>query len=171
MSAFPDWEKYAVIQRRPGTGCIPTGYEILLRAACVSGIDFDSFQDEFDLDKNLKPKQPHQNHFRSVANAIQKKYPHVNILTRSFSNGSEKLQFIEGLIVNQRPVLISLALVQFNFIHYHVMPIVDATTKEVILLWATHLDGRLDTQKLLKEDLVKFHDNYPGGDDVAYLDI
>ena len=50
MSVFPDWEKYAVHQRKPDTGCIPTGYEMLLRAAGIAGIDFQTFQEEFDLD-------------------------------------------------------------------------------------------------------------------------
>ena len=50
MSVFPEWEKYAVPQRRQLSGCIPTGYEMLLRAAEVPDIDFDTFQDEFDLD-------------------------------------------------------------------------------------------------------------------------
>jgi len=52
MAAFPDWGKYVISQRRPRTGCIPTGYEILIRAAGIPGIDMNTFQDDFDLDKN-----------------------------------------------------------------------------------------------------------------------
>ena len=34
-SVFPGWQQFAVHQRRAATGCIPTGYEMLLRAAKV----------------------------------------------------------------------------------------------------------------------------------------
>jgi len=44
MSAFPNWKKFAVVQRRPNSGCIPTGYEMLLRAAKIDNIDYDTFQ-------------------------------------------------------------------------------------------------------------------------------
>jgi hypothetical protein len=55
MSAFPDWQGCIVKQKRRETGCIPTGYEMILRAAGINHVTFDTFQDEFDLDKNLKP--------------------------------------------------------------------------------------------------------------------
>ena len=51
MGAFPNWQKFAVHQRRQATGCIPTSYEIILRAAGIQGIDFNSFQDDFDIEE------------------------------------------------------------------------------------------------------------------------
>jgi len=44
--------KNPVHQQCSGTGCIPTAFEILFRAAGKSGINFTTFQDDFDLDKN-----------------------------------------------------------------------------------------------------------------------
>ena len=96
MSLFPDWQRYAVTQRRGMTGCIPTGYEIILRAAGAQGIDFDSFQDDFDLEKDLPPDAPRVNHFGSVANAVKAKYPSVVFSHRSFAKGEglQKLAFV-----------------------------------------------------------------------------
>ena len=45
-SLLVGWEKNAVVQRKLDTGCIPTGYEYLLRSAGVEGIDYAKFQDE-----------------------------------------------------------------------------------------------------------------------------
>src|SRR4051794_20247525 len=102
MGVFPDWEKFATVQRRPMTGCIPTGYEFLLRACGIQGIDFDSFQDEFDLDyrQPLSPENPSQNHFGPVSRAINAKYPQVKFETITFDpgKGNEKLAFVEERI-------------------------------------------------------------------------
>jgi len=42
MSVFPDWRRFVIPQQRVMTGCIATGYEMILRAAGAQGIDFDS---------------------------------------------------------------------------------------------------------------------------------
>ncbi len=94
MSAFPEWEKYAVHQRRKATGCIPTSYEILLRSAGAENIDYDSFQDDFDLDRHGgKP----QNHFVPVAESVREKYPFVAFTCESFAkgDGSKKLERVK----------------------------------------------------------------------------
>jgi hypothetical protein len=89
MSASPDWQKHAVNQRRPATGCIPTTYEMMLRAANVAGIDFASFQDDFDLDKNGgAPK----NHLVSVGKAVQAKYPSPFPPNGPFKAGSGRVR-------------------------------------------------------------------------------
>jgi len=101
MSAFPNWHTFAVPQRRLATGCIPTGYEFLARAAQVSVIDFANFQDEFDLDKDkdfTAGDQP-ENHFNSVANAVQKKYPQLVYECISFDSGGKKVKFIDYISV------------------------------------------------------------------------
>ena len=84
-SAFPDWKRFAVRQRHAASGCIPTGYEILLRAAGVEGIDLDSFQDDFDLD--LAPGMPPRNNFESVADAVRAKYPSISFKRIGFKTG------------------------------------------------------------------------------------
>ena len=54
MSAIPNWNQYVVKQRSAAIlVAIPTGYEILLRAANVEGVNFETFQNDFDLDKSM----------------------------------------------------------------------------------------------------------------------
>lgn len=172
MSAFPNWEQYAVPQRREKTGCIPTGYEMILRAAGVESINFDTFQDDFDLDKDLRPGQQPKNNFVSVADAVQRQYPHVNFKRECFEDGDgqKKLHFIEKMIKQKQLVLISLALEPFGEQGWHIMPVVDATDNELTLLWIMRDDGSKEMWKLLKNRLVDIHAHYVGGKDIAYLD-
>jgi hypothetical protein len=113
MSAFPDWQKYAIHQRRSQTGCIPTCYEILLRAAGVTGINYASFQDDFDLDQHGGVPR---NHFISVAEEIQKRYPFVEFSCESFAkrDGDKKLARVEHFVTHRRPVIVSLANAPFG---------------------------------------------------------
>ncbi|MHB0966845.1 MAG: hypothetical protein ACYC36_10375 [Bellilinea sp.] len=174
MTAFPDWKKYIVPQRRPNSGCIPTGYEIILRAAQVPGIDFDSFQEEFDLDKGnaLGLVQP-KNNFFTVADAIKMKYPFVKIEVKIFNKGEgvKKLQFIEDMISQQRPILISLSLKPFGRDGWHIMVVVDSNDDELCLLRYMSVHGQIFTCNIKKVDLARIHDNYDGGNDVAYLTL
>jgi len=170
--AFPEWEKFAV-QQRFKTGCIPTGYEMLLRAAGAQGIDFETFQDEFDLDKSKKPMERPKNDFVSVADAVRKKYPGVNFKRKCFpqGEGAKKLEFVEDRIAKKWPVLVSIALKPFGKPGgYHIMPVVDATDGELTLLYKVESNGKKRTFRLRKGDFVQIHDTYQGGDDVAWLE-
>lgn len=172
MSVFPYWEQYVVPQRRFETGCIPAGYEFLLKAVHAQGIDFTNFQDEFDLDKDRKPHEPARNNFQSVANAIQAKYPHVvfHVIRFDSGRGAEKLRFIEEHIAKERPLLVSIAQTPFGGSGWHIMPVVDMDKESLILLRIMRMDGTKELQMLSKSQLVSIHDAYPGGDDVAYLE-
>jgi hypothetical protein len=154
------------------TGCIPTGYEMILRAAGAQGIDFNSFQDDFDLDKDLPPDAPHGNHFGSVADAVKATYPSVVFAHRSFAKGEggKKLAFIEQQVTAGRLVLISLALVPFGLGGWHIMPVVDAEDDKLVLLWSVTVGGQATLMTLPKAELLRIHDNFPGGDEVAFLE-
>ncbi len=173
MSVFPEWEKYAVPQRRQLSGCIPTGYEMLLRAAKVPDIDFDSFQDEFDLDKGRLPHEVPQNDFESVAHRVNQKYPQIHFTRMAFPRGSgnDKLKFIEDCISRKQPILISLAMMPLGINGYHIMPVVDSTESRLVLLYYMNEDGVKTIMNLPKSELVRLHDAYDGGNDVAYLVI
>jgi hypothetical protein len=168
MSAFPNWQQFAVHQRRQNTGCIPTAYEILLRAAQVNNVDFASFQDDFDLDKNGgEPK----NHFVSVAKAIEAKYPDVKFQCESFQKGEgkNKLARVEEFIQKQQPVIVSLANAAFGGKGWHIMVVVDANAENLTLLEYVFADGRIKTKTVSKQQFVDIHDKFAGGDEVAYL--
>src|SRR6185369_2075814 len=168
MSAFPDWQKYAVHQRRVQTGCIPTCYEILLRAADVTGVDYASFQDDFDLDRHGGAPR---NNFVSVAEEIQKKYPFVEFARDSFAkgDGDKKLARIEDFIAHRRPVIVSLANAPFGGRGWHIMVVVDATEADLTLLEYVDRIGIAKTKTVSKKGLIRIHDDYPGGDEIAYL--
>lgn len=173
MSIFPDWEKYCVHQRNALTGCIPTGYEMLLRAANVTGIDFNTFQEEFDLDLNRPAGSEFKNNFGSVASKIKDRYPQVEFRQESFPTGAEKLAFIEERLAAGNPILASLpAFDQFGrHIGWHIMPIVDATSDSLCLLRFVHADGKKETEWVAKSRIVELHDTVPGGKEVAFLDV
>ena len=170
MSVFPNWQQFAVHQRRPLSGCIPTGYEFILRASKAEGVDFTTFQDDFDLDINLGRGQATPlNNFGSVAEAVKRRYPWVTFAERSFSTGGEKVAFIESLLSAERPVLISLALRPFGGKGWHIMPVVDATADQYALLEYVESNGSAKTQLIEKSVLVAVHDEFEGGKEVAFL--
>jgi hypothetical protein len=170
MSAFPEWQKFCVVQRRPDSGCIPAGYEMILRAAGATGIDFATFQDDFDLDKNRLPWQEGQNNFDSVADAVSRRYPEVRFQSRSFLVGDEKLRFVEEQIAHQRPVLVSIALNWIGQQGWHICPVVDATTAELALMWSVGPSGFPEVRPINKAEFVRVHDTFPGGREVAFLE-
>ena len=166
MSVFPDWEQYVVPQKREQTGCIPTGFEMLLRATHIDCINFDTFQDDFDLHH----QGIGENNFDAVAAAVHKQYSHVEFEVEEFKAGTDKLSFVEGRLAQKQPILVSLAIVH-NGKHkgWHIMPVVDADNDNLTLLWATEYFGRKRIEKIAKHEFTRIHDQYPGGKDVAYL--
>jgi hypothetical protein len=173
MRELPGWRDFAVVQRRDASGCIPTGYEILIRAAAVPGVALDSFQDDFDLDKDRGPTDPARNNFESVAGAVLARYPHVRFRRYAFpqGRGSEKLAFIESCLAAQRPVLVSLSMAGAGLGRgWHIMLAIGESDEEVLLLSGMLPDRKGLVVRIPKEELVRIHDNFPGGDDVAVLD-
>jgi hypothetical protein len=170
MSVFPNWEQFSVVQKRPLTGCIATGYEMVLRAAGVDGIEFKTFQDDFDLDKNGGAPQ---NNFTSVGNAVNAKYPHVKFERKEFAGGEgdKKIVFIESRLKQREPLLISVAAKPLGLSSdgWHTMPVVDMDDTTLTLLLVKHADGKNETIKIEKKRLIEIHNNFPGGNDVAYL--
>lgn len=173
MSIFPNWQDYAVHQRQKETGCIPTGYEMLLRAAGVEGVDYTTFQDEFNLDiGKIQGRDVFENNFVSVATAIQEKYTILKFAYKKFKQGEgcKKLNAIEELLKNGRFVLISLSNIIFGGTGWHIMLIVDADEELLHLLLMVDKDGNPDVRPIKKADFVHIHDNYDGGNDIAYLE-
>jgi len=172
LSVFPNWKEFAVPQRRSATGCIPTGYEFLLRAAGAQGIDFSSFQDEFDLDKSLALGESPQNNFVSVATAIKQRYDWVEFTRVAFPRGSggKKVERVESLLRERRPTLVSIALEPFGERGWHIMPVVDLTDREFLLLHHMNADRSVQLCKLSVAEVARIHDVYEGGDDIAFLE-
>lgn len=149
---------------------LPTGYEMILRASVAKGVDFESFQDDFDLDITLGGAQSQpRNHFGSIADEIRKKYPWVEFGWKQFSSGEEKIRFIDEQLLKQQPVLISLAQEPFGGRGWHIMPVVDATEDQYLLLEYVESNGKLRTNWINKGKMADIHDQYDGGCEVAFL--
>lgn len=146
---------------------------MLLRAANVQGVDLDSFQDQFDLDQDIAEGVQPRNNFDSVAEAVRAKYPRLIFKSVSFAAGADKLAFLEKLIAFQAlPVLVSLfmAAVFEGSAGWHIMPLVEASNDELTLLHSVLTNGRCQVLRVPKSELVRIHDEFPGGKEVAYLE-
>ena len=168
MVELKNWETSLVIQKDPRLGCIPWGYEWLLRVSGVKGINFETFQDEF----NLQARGEDENNFSTVANAIKKKYPHVQFIRKTFEpgHGYEKVQFIERLIERDISCLISL-LVNYQYPKkYHIMPVVFINEDKLKLIWRVEENKQPKICDIEREKVILRHDNFPGGDDIAWYE-
>lgn len=162
MSVFPDWQRYAVTQRDCETGCIPTSYEMILRARGIKGVNLDTFQDDFDLG-------PASNHFGSVADAVRLRYPHVDFQWVDFPDGKSKLEFVEDRLSRKEFTIISLANSPDGSQGWHIMPIVDMDSDDLCMLKYKHLNSTCDIERVPKSEFVRRHDEWPGGKEVAFL--
>ena len=173
MSLFPNWQDFAVHQRQAQTGCIPTGYEMLLKAAGVTYVDYSSFQEDFDLDigKTLGIDK-FVNNFDSVSQVIQDSYSDIQFTREIFAKGEgkNKLAKIEALLRNSQFILISLAMSPFGDTGWHIMLVVDADKELLQLLYIVDAAGVSDVRPIKKVEFVQIHEDFDGGNDIAYLE-
>jgi hypothetical protein len=173
MPELAGWREFTVEQRRNLSGCIPTGFEMLVRAAGVTGVDLASFQDDFDLERDRRPGDPAINNFESVAEAVATKYPFLRFRRYAFpqGRGNDKLAFVESCLSQNRPVLVSLSLEGARLGHgWHIMLAIGDKGDELLLLDSKRPDGKHNVLRVPKTELVRIHDEFPGGDDVAVLE-
>ena len=168
FQCIPNWQTFASHQRRSATGCIPTGYEILLRAAGATGIDFATFQDEFDLERPEVRTSELRNNFGSVADAVVARYPYVRFAERVFDDGAEKVRAIDDLVAAGQPCLISLALSPGG--GWHIMLVVGTSPDELLLLNRLDADGTAVLTRASKINVAWRHDNWRGGKEIATLE-
>ena len=167
MDLSKELPDFVVQQRNPQSGCIPSGYEMLLRAGNVAGIGFESFQEDFDLGIE-------RNDFGSVAHAIMEGYPDVHLAHKPFDrgDGKRKLEFIEEFSNRGQPVLMSLYLMPFFGANAcHIMLVVNSDEQNITLLHRLDENNVAHFLTLPKSELVRIHDQYDYGNDVAFLEI
>jgi hypothetical protein len=158
MTTLLNWN-HIVVPQRQYTGCIPTGYEWLVRYLNIQGVNLGTFQKDFDLGQS--------NSFNSVAAKIRSKYPFISIQIQSFTKGIDKVKLVKSLIDGQTPCLISLALGKGK--GWHIMPVVriDDTIVEMI----HHADANGNhTWKFPIRTIIWRHDNLQGGNDISWID-
>jgi len=191
MLELDGWEGISVEQKDLEFGCIPAGYEWMLRFAKVENIDLTNFQDNCNLRESnnlftvacvIKKKYPTLNikiycngveycgnNFRSTDDARKYKYIHPRIrIKNDFRDGSEKVTCIEDLINRQIPCLISLPTVRIicsqKVINFHIMPVVKIDAQKLTLI--DYPNKPVECSRL---DVIKYHGKFNGGADIAWL--
>jgi hypothetical protein len=158
MAQLSDWTKTVVPQRHE-SGYIPTGYEWLIRYLKIQGVDFKTFQEDFDLGQG--------NSFGSVSAKIRSVYPAINIKVQSFNKGIDKVNRIRSLLEEQKPCLISLAL--GNGQGWHIMPVVRIDEATIQLIHHADADGHC-TWIFPVAEIVWRHDCLQGGKDISWIE-
>lgn len=158
MVELANWEKLVVLQRHD-TGCVPTGYEWLLRYLNVKGVNFDTFQEDFDLQLCHEG----MNNFQDVAAKVNATYPNVKINLKSFTTGKEKVEFVGRLINDGTPSLLSIAYSTLG--GWHIVPVVSIDDTTIKVIWTGN-----QTRVFAESDIVNRHDNWAGGKDIAWIE-
>lgn len=169
MAILIDWEKHIVKQRDKDLGCIPTSYEWLIRMSGDCRVDFTGFQEEF----NLERRSVAPNNFISVGNAIESRFPFFHFRQEVFTDGKEKAKFLQEMILNQIPILVSLINQPANR-GFHIMPVIeiDLSTDKILMVNGVTNKGIVlfhDVKSV--DEFVNRHNRFQGGRDVAWLDM
>jgi hypothetical protein len=163
-----------IVPQRHRTGCIQTGYEWIIRYLGIQGVQLDTFQEDFDLERSHEGS----NNFVSVANRVRSKYPHLDIHIQSFSQGIEKIRAMKRLLERDIPCLMSLALAEVErtqegprIIHrgWHIMPVIYIDDEKMKVIHSADQNGNQIWQLPVAE-VVWRHDNLIGGKDIAWFE-
>jgi hypothetical protein len=158
MAQLLEWSKTVVLQRRE-SGCIPTGYEWIIRYLKIQGVNLESFQEDFDLGQD--------NGFDSVSAKIRSMYPTINIKVQCFTKGIDKVNRIKSLLEEQKPCLISLALGDGQ--GWRIMPVVNIDETSIQLLHHADVEGHC-TWVFPISEFVWRHDYLQGGHDISWIE-
>jgi len=158
MAQLSNWSKTVVPQRHE-SGCIPTGYEWLIRYLKIQGVNLEAFQEDFDLGQD--------NSFDSVSAKIRRVYPKINIKVQSFTKGIDKVNRIKSLLEEQKPCLISLAL--GNSQGWHIMPVVKIDETSIQLIHHLDAEGHC-TWSFTIAEIVWRHNYLQGGNDISWIE-
>lgn len=149
------------IKQREHLGCIPTGYEWMIRFTKIGDVDLTNFQEEF----NLQERGLVDNSFGPIGDAIQKKYPQIKIEIKDFVDGREKIEFIKDLIVKQNPCLISIPSGRGG---YHIMPVLGFDDNRQVFYF---YDPAMTNSKkeAFYTTILDMHNNNSGGHDISWI--
>jgi hypothetical protein len=140
------------------SGCIPTGYEWLIRYLRIQGVNLETFQEDFDLGQD--------NSLDSVSAKIRSVYPAINIKVQSFTKGTDKVNRVKSLLEEQKPCLISLALGKGQ--GWHIMPVV-RIDETMVLIHHSDAEGHY-TWSFPIAEIVWRHDYLQGGNDISWIE-
>jgi hypothetical protein len=162
MVELSHW-KDIVVPQRYDTGCIPTGYEWMIRYLGIEGVNLGTFQDDFDLTR----RNEGDNSFVPIADKIKEKYPQVNIKISDFRSGADKIAFLKRLIEGDIPSIMSIAL--SNQGRWHIVPVVSVDDTRVKVIWGANAKSNRVCEYSVPEIAFR-HDNWAGGKDISWIE-
>ncbi len=145
------WKDIVVEQRKPDEGCIPTGYEWLIKYHGIQGVNFKTFQDDFNFHPN--------NSFLYVSRMIMAKYPKIKIQVKDFPNGTEEIKFVRDLIEHDIPCLVVVIGEAGGKANGHSVPVVAIDNAQVTVIGVACLGKNFDLKYGIGE-LVEKWDKY-----------
>lgn len=160
MVELSHW-KGIVVPQRHETGCIPTGFEWMIRYLGMKGINLEAFQEDFDLQR----RNEGDNSFVPIASKIKQKYPQVNIKIRDFPSGNEKIAFLRRLVESNTPCIMSIAKPNGG---WHIVPVVSVDDRKINVIWVANANGNQISEYPISEITFR-HDNWAGGKDIAWF--
>jgi len=162
MIELSHWKDLVVPQKNKVTGCIPASYEWMIKYVGTNGIDFETFQEKFDLKE--------RNSFKNVAAEINEAYPSINIKIKDdFKRGQEKIEFVRRLLSRDIPCLISIKKTVEEDLqgNYHILRVVSINDQKLSVIWDA--DDSNMVKEFTLDDVISRHNNFEGGKDVAWI--
>lgn len=174
MVELSHWQDVIVPQRND-TGCIPTGYEWIIRYLNIEGVNLETFQEDFDLDLERR-SPPYENSFESVRNRIMRRYPQINVRIESFQHGVNKVRAMIRLVERDTPCLLSLALHGLRTLDnrlieraWHIMPVVLIDDQRMNVIHHANERGN-QVLELRTTQVIWRHNNIEGGKDISWIE-
>lgn len=166
------WRGIVVRQRYP-TGCIPTGYEWVIKYLDIKGIDLETFQEDFDIQRMGEC----MNTFVTIAEKIEQRYPFLDIRVECFDQGIEKIRVMKSLIARDAPCLISLALHGFRTYEgqvieggWHIMPVVCISDLKMKMIHKGTENGNEILERTI-EEVIRRHEELEDGKDISWIEM
>ena len=165
MTELTKWKDALVLQKDHRLGAIAAGFEWMIRFNKIKDVNFETFQDDFNLQVNGEGK----NDLLFTAEAVKKIYPHISIKCQSFSTGKEKVAFIKELVSKNVPSMLSLTLSSKSNVS-HEMPVTFYDENYVRLVWRVGDTKNPDMLRIAYDDILIRHRDWAGGKEIAWLE-
>jgi hypothetical protein len=160
MTELSDWKNIVVVQQDPQFGCIPCGFEWMIRYKGIEGLK-NTFQKDVSLGRN--------NSFDSVAIEVKKQYPQIIVKHQDFHDGERTVGFIRNHIEKNLPCLIVYPKMNVSGkLEGHAVPVVFVNGETIKVISSTCESGN-QTQEFPIASFLYWYTKC-GCSDVAWLD-
>lgn len=167
MVELSHWQNIVVPQKHMLSGCIPTGYEWLIRYLNIQGVRLDIFQEVFDLERwgQISCNPNLRGSFTSVSEFINQIYPQIQIRILAFKTGIEKVNTIRYLISHDIPCIVSIAKTDGG---WHIAPAISIDDSVIKVIWDTNQGTNVIVDYPI-DYVIQLHDRIAGGNDISWI--